>query len=301
MSAVVVTGGEGLVGSGLRRLLFAVGVDVRSFDLVAVGTGQGDTRDRAAVDRAVHDVDGVVHLAAVSRVVWGERDPVACWATNVDGTSNVIEACLGQARPPWVLFASSREVYGQADVLPVAEHAPLRPVNIYGRSKVAGEDLVLAARARGLRTAVVRLANVYGSPDDHADRVVPAFARAAARGAELRVDGPDHTFDFTHLDDVVEGLGRLVGRLEGGACDLPPIHLLPGRPTTLGELARLAIEVAESGSCIRVAPPRSYDVSQFYGDPSLAAALLDGWRAEVTLREGLTRLVHDFRKLEVAS
>jgi UDP-glucose 4-epimerase len=301
MSVILVTGSEGLVGSGLWPLLRRLGHEVRHFDLRAQGHQRGDTRRLAEVQRAVHDVDGVVHLAAVSRVVWGERDPVACWATNVDGTSNVIEACLSQARPPWVLFASSREVYGQADELPVAEHAPLRPVNIYGRSKVAGEDLVLAARARGLRTAVVRLANVYGSPDDHADRVVPAFARAAARGAELRVDGPDHTFDFTHLDDVVEGLGRLVGRLESGACDLPPIHLLPGRPTTLGDLARLAIEVAESGSCVRVAPPRSYDVSQFYGDPSLAASVLGGWRATVTLREGLSRLVHDFRKMEVAS
>jgi UDP-glucose 4-epimerase len=301
MSVILVTGSEGLVGSGLRPLLRRLGHEVRHFDLRAQGHQRGDTRRLAEVQRAVHDVDGVVHLAAVSRVVWGERDPVACWATNVDGTSNVIEACLGQARPPWVLFASSREVYGQADELPVAEHAPLRPVNIYGRSKVAGEELVLSARARGLRTAVVRLANVYGSPDDHADRVVPAFARAAASGSDLRVDGPDHTFDFTHLDDVVEGLARLVARLESGVSDLLPVHLLPGRPTTLGELARLAVEVAGASSSIRPAPPRSYDVSQFYGDPSLAAALLDGWRAEVTLREGLTRLVHDFRKLEVAS
>lgn len=301
MPTVVVTGSSGLVGTALCAALSRLGWEVRAFDVRADGDARGDTRVPADVHRAVRGADGVVHLAAVSRVVWGERDPAGCWATNVDGTRTVIDECLAQARSPWLLFASSREVYGQAASLPVSEDAPLVPVNIYGRSKVAGEELTLAARSSGMRTAVVRLANVYGSVDDHPDRVVPAFARAAAEGLELRVDGPGHTFDFTHLDDVVEGLTRLVNLLAEGASDLPPIHLLPGRPTTLGELAQLAIESAGTTAPVRFAPPRSYDVSQFYGDPSRAAELLGGWRAQVSIRDGLARLVRDFRELAVAS
>ncbi len=301
MSSILITGSEGLVGTALSRHLLALGHHVSRLDLRGDGPTHGDTRLPADVARALRGVDGVVHLAAVSRVVWGERDPVGCWQTNVDGTRNVIEACLDNGSSPWVLFASSREVYGQAAHLPVTEDAELIPVNIYGRSKVAGEELVMGARARGLRTAIVRLANVYGSPRDHADRVVPAFARAAASGSDLRVDGPDHTFDFTHIDDAVEGLARLAARLDSGVADLPTVHLLPGCPTTLGELAKLAIELAGTDAAICTAPPRPYDVSQFYGDPTLAETVLGGWRAEVTLRDGLGQLVRAFRTLEAVS
>jgi nucleoside-diphosphate-sugar epimerase len=301
MATILVTGSEGLVGSALARRLRADGHHVLGLDLRAHGAEHGDTRRPGDLARALATADGVVHLAAVSRVVWGERDPDACWSTNVDGTANVLDACARHPRRPWVLFASSREVYGQADALPVTEDAPLRPVNVYGRSKVAGEELVIAARARGLRTAVVRLANVYGAVDDHPDRVVPAFARAAVEVGELRVDGPDHVFDFTHLDDVTEGLARLVARLDAGAGDLPPVHLLPGQPVTLGQLAALAIELAGTSARVRLAPPRTYDVSRFYGDPSRAAALLDGWRARVSAREGLGRLIDDLRETRAAS
>ncbi len=301
MSKILVTGSRGLVGKGLVAALRARGHEVSGLDLRGAGAERGDTRCRGHVAAAVAHVDGVVHLAAVSRVVWGERDPGECWATNVTGTQNLLEACVAASASPWVLFASSREVYGQPAVLPATEDAPLAPVNIYGRSKVAGEELMAAYRGRGVRTAIVRLANVYGSTADHPDRVVPAFARAASAGQELRVDGPDHTFDFTHLDDAIDGLGRLVALLDAGAADLPPIHLLPGSPVTLGELARLAVGLAGTRAPLRLAPPRTYDVSRFYGDPGRAARLLGGWVAEVPLRAGVQRLIEEFRSLEVAS
>ncbi len=84
------------------------------------------------------------------------------------------EGLIGKA--PWVLFTSSREVYGQPDDLPATEATALRPMNVYGRSKVAGEQIAQAALRRGLRTAVVWLANVYGATGDHVDRVVPTFS-----------------------------------------------------------------------------------------------------------------------------
>lgn len=109
---------------------------------------------------------------------------------------------------------------------PADEETPLRPVNVYAHSKVAGEQLIAEARDRGLRACVIRLSNVYGSTQDHPDRVVPAFARAALLGQPLRIDGCDHTFDFTHISDVVHGIAALVELLVRGIAP-PPITLSP--------------------------------------------------------------------------
>ena len=147
-----------------------------------------------------------MHLAAVSRVIWAERAPEDCRSTNIGGLRRVLEVAFEQPVPPWVIFASSREVYGQPRPLPGTEDTPLSPVNLYGRSKVEGERLVEEARASGLRTAAVRLSNVYGSALDHADRVVPAFVWAAVQGNAIRIDGAECTFDFTHIDDTVRGM-----------------------------------------------------------------------------------------------
>lgn len=292
---VLITGSSGLVGRALRAALRLRGIESDGLDLRGRGSEAGDIRDFNRVRRAVRDCDGIVHLAAVSRVVWGERDPELCWRTNVEGLHNVLGAAAAQARPPWILFASSREVYGQPDALPATEDTPLRPVNIYGRSKAEGERLMTEARRTGLRTAIIRLSNVYGSPLDHADRVVPAFAQAAVRGQALRIDGADHTFDFTYIDDVTRGIADLVELLRSGSDAPPPIHFLTGQPTTLGQLASLAIEVAASGSSVQHAPPRSFDVARFYGSPERARSLL-GWSPQVSLRTGLTRLINAFRR-----
>ena len=290
---ILLTGSEGLVGRALRATLEGLGADVAGLDVRGTGGEAGDVRDARHVQQAVTGRHGIVHLAAVSRVVWGERDPETCREVNVGGLRNVVAAARSQKRRPWIVFASSREVYGQPDRLPVAEDAPLRPVNVYGRTKVEGERLVRAARDDGLRTAVVRLSNVYGSTRDHADRVVTAFARNALTGEALRVEGADHSFDFTHIDDAVRGIASLIRVLAGGESP-PSIHLLTGRSLTLGALAALAVEFAGTEAPIVQAPPRSFDVSRFCGDPSRARRLL-GWAPRVALPQGLARLIRDFR------
>ena len=143
---ILITGSSGLVGSALSLALAARGVDVVGLDLEASGAAQGDVRDRERLRRAMGDVDGVVHLAAVSRVAWGERDPARCWATKIDGLRNVLEIAAASNGRPWVVFASSREVYGQPARLPVTEDWDPRPINVYGLSKAEGEGLVDAAR-----------------------------------------------------------------------------------------------------------------------------------------------------------
>ncbi|MDP2341488.1 MAG: NAD(P)-dependent oxidoreductase [Deltaproteobacteria bacterium] len=293
---VLITGSSGLVGTALRRA-FASDFEIRCLDLRGLADDEGDVLDADRVAAALRNCDGVIHLAAISRVVHAERQPDSCWSTNVSGLTNVLRASIAQRRQPWVIFASSREVYGQPEQLPVDEECPLQPMNVYGRSKVEGERLVAAARRDGLRAAVVRLSNVYGSTRDHADRVVPAFARAALSGRPLRVEGTDHSFDFTHIDDVARGIAALASSLLAGGPPPAPIHFVSGTATTLGQLAQLAIDVTASASPIELAPPRDFDVARFCGAPARARVVL-GWSSLIPLREGLTRLVNDFRAQE---
>jgi nucleoside-diphosphate-sugar epimerase len=291
---VLITGSSGLIGTGVREALLSMGVEISGLDLKAFGSECGDVRDPGRVNAAIEGCDGILHLAAVSRVIWGERDPELCWATNVGGLRNVLDSARLRKNSPWVVFASSREVYGQPAMLPVTEDASLNPVNIYGRSKVEGERLVEEARRQGLRASVIRLSNVYGSTSDHEDRVVPAFARRASLGLPLHVEGADHTFDFTHIDDTARGIVAVIQYMKDGNAPPPPIHFLTGRHTSLLELAKMAKELAASESIIELTPPRSFDVSHFYGSPERARTLL-GWRPNVSIREGLARLIDDFR------
>lgn len=292
---ILVTGSSGLVGTSLRSALAAKGVDLVCLDTRASGREFGDVRDRNRMRQLTADVDGIVHLAAISRVIWGEQNPDLCWKTNVGGLRNALDAAADSTRKPWLIFASSREVYGQPERLPATEDTPLKPVNIYGRAKVEGERLVNEAASSGIRACTIRLSNVFGSTSDHTDRVVPAFARAAALGEDMRVDGLDHTFDFTHIDDVTRGVVALTELLAAGGAAPPPIHFVSGKPTTLGELANLSARLGQSGSVIRSAAPRDFDVARFVGDASRAKKLL-GWQPEVKLENGLARLIQGFRE-----
>lgn len=295
MGAILVTGSEGLIGSALCQLLAKSGYRVEKLDTRSTDSGErGDIRDEELVKRRMRGCRGVVHLAAVSRVADGESDPELCWQTNVIGTEVIMRAAADMPIRPWVLLASSREVYGEPESLPVREDCPMRPVNVYGRSKAAAERVALAWRRNGIETAVVRLANVYGALNDHPKRVTPAFARAAAAGELLQVHGRSNTFDFTHLDDVTLGLLSVVEALQAGEV-LPPIHFATGQATTLGELADIAVQLAGNRSKVAEVPAPSYNVSRFVGDPTRARELL-GWQARVKIGEGVLRLIEAYRR-----
>ena len=295
MAGILISGSRGLIGSALRAALESAGHETIGIDLRGrpEAADDGDIRDVALLGRRLDDCAGIVHLAAVSRVVWAQRRPALCWETNVTATHRLLDAAAAAGRRPWILFASSCQVYGEPDRLPVDEDSPLRPVNIFGRSKAEGERIVLAAREAGLTTAIVRFAHLYGSTADHLDRVVPAFARAAALGGTLRVCGSDTMLDLTHVDDAVRGIVAVIEQLAADTRTLLPVHLVTGRGTTLGELAGLANAAAGRRARILEAPPRSYDVARFVGDPSRARALL-GWQARIDIAAGVARLVRDF-------
>ena len=294
---IVVTGSSGLIGRAvINRMEAETGACLTRFDIRESDPGaRADLRDYDAVRRALADAVGVIHLGGMSRVIWGERSPSACWQINVEATRKILALALNLPRRPWVIYASSREVYGKQTDFPVPETAPLNPMNAYARSKCAAEQLVWQARDAGLRAAVVRFSSVYGNVDDHADRLVPALAFVAAFGGTMRLDGPDCSFDFTHVEDVARGLVSVCALLSAGERDLPPLHFVSGIGTTLRELSEIARSAAAGSSRITVtkAPSRTFDVAHFCGDPRRAAAIL-GWKTSIPLREGISRLIADY-------
>lgn len=285
---ILVTGSSGLVGRELVARLRHMGHEPVAFDLMPVdGAFARDIRDPEALTAALSGCDGVYHLAAVSRVAWGEQDPATCHSINVAATQLLVER-MRDAGKPWLVFASSREVYGDPASARVTEGDPIAPVNAYGRSKAEAEIVIGGARSDGFRTAIVRLSNVYGTLNDHPDRAVPALLWRAINDAPIELTGGENYFDFVHVDDSVDGLIAAGEAVAAGASP-PAVHLATGQPTSLATLARTAIELCGSRSDVKILPARSFDVSGFCGDPAQANALY-GWRAKVALPEGMVRL-----------
>jgi UDP-glucose 4-epimerase len=290
---ILVTGSMGLIGAAVTSRLGACGHAMRGIDLAGRGDHRGNILDPAALHAAVKGVDGVIHLAAVSRVIWGERDPAACLRTNVDGTQQVLGALRRVAPKAWLILASSREVYGQSPRLPVHEDAPLQPMNTYARSKLAAEQAVAQAQQLGLRAAILRFSTVYGAVDDHPDRLVPAFCRVAIAGQPLMVEGAENCVDITHVSDVAQAVADTATLLCNGM-DLPVMHLTTGRATRLVDLARLVVDLTQSRSAVCIKPARAYDVARFSGDRARAARHI-GWAPSTGLTEGIAQLIDALR------
>ena len=213
------TGGAGFIGSHLVDALIDRGpCEVVVLDNLRRGrlefiadhieTGrvcfiEGDIRDMDVVRKAVAGVDIVFHLAAQSNVMGAAYDVAYSSETNVCGTINVLQAAQesGVGR---VVFTSSREVYGDADALPVHESAILAAKNLYGASKVAGEMYCRAFRGLGLDVRWLRLGNVYGPRDR--DRVIPIWLDRAAAGLDLELYGGRQVLDLIPVSFVVEAL-----------------------------------------------------------------------------------------------
>lgn len=287
---ILMTGSHGLVGTVMTEALSARGDVPVAFDVVA--DPACDIRDKDRLAAAAEGCDGIVHLAAISRVAWGESHPELTHSVNVDGTRAVIEVAMAARPRPWLLFASSREIYGDPPERIISEDAPTAPVNHYGRSKAGGEELVNAARAAGLRTAMLRLSNVYGGRRDHPDRAVPALVGRALAGEDLTITGADNYFDFVHVEDTVRGLIAALDQLAMGEAGLPPIHLATGIDTSLGQLAEMAVRATGSTSRIIPVAARSFDVAGFCGRPDRAGQIL-GWSPTIAIAEGVSRVAQD--------
>jgi UDP-glucose 4-epimerase len=296
MQTILVTGSKGLVGKKLCAQLRAHNIEVIELDLVGNSLEYGDVTNSYEVIARLENVTGIIHLAAVSRVVWGEKDPEKCWNVNVNGTANVLNAALESPHKPWVLSVSSREVYGNV-LTPVVESAPYNPASVYGKTKVEGEKLTLAAREKGLVTGIVRLSNVYGSADDHFDRVIPAFVKAAIDNTPLCVESGSSQYDFTHVSDAVNGIHQYAELLNTGV-NAPILHFLTNTSTSLDALALKTIATLNSTSTIVSGTPRTYGAGKFLGSNQNARVVLN-WEPKIDLEQGIKMLGQEFYKIEI--
>jgi UDP-glucose 4-epimerase len=270
---VVVTGGAGFIGSHLvDRLLAETAAEVvvldnlhrgrltnlaQHADAPRLSVIQGDIRDAGVVAETVRGADVVYHLAAQSTVMGAVEDLDYSFSTNVVGTYNVLRSAARESVRR-VVFASSREVYGEPIDLPVDEGQPLLAINFYGASKVMGEAYCRAfRRAYGLNTVVLRLANAYGERDF--GRVIPMWLDLAAAGEDLTVYGGKQVLDFVWVGQVVEALMR-TAELEGAT---PPINIGSGTGTRIVDLARRIRLMAGTRSQIELVPARAVEVVQY--------------------------------------
>jgi UDP-glucose 4-epimerase len=271
MGNIVVTGAAGFIGQHLvRRLLsrtsdMIVGVDnlhrgrwdgllelVHQKPLRLI---EGDVRDPGLLSNATRGAHIVFHLAAQSNVLGAVADIGYSFETNVVGTFNVLRAAR-VAGVRCVVFASSREVYGEPHALPVEENFPLAAKNAYGASKIAAEAYCRVFDSAEMRVVILRLANVYG-PGDR-DRVIPIFVERVKQGLPLVLYGGEQVIDFVPVDFVVEAIVR--------AADVrpaEPVNVGSGRGTALKDLARLLLKLDGSSVGWEIAPARPVEVTRF--------------------------------------
>lgn len=291
---IMITGSSGFIGTSLKILLEKQGIEVVPYDLK--DDPPNDTRDFSNLNKKIKGVDGIIHLAAVSRVKLAYENPLACVDINVGGTINVLEAARMSPARPWVIFASSREVFGESRPLPATEETPRHPMNVYGIAKIAGEDLCrIFSKDYGLKTRVLRFSNVYTSVNDQLDRVIPKFILQAGKNEDIVINGTgEETFDFTYIDDTVRGIWGCLQEIQKSQQLYNDFILATGVPTSLRELAEIIVEALQSKSRIKYSEGRSYDVSKFYADPAKAKQLL-GFEPATGLRDGIRLVIGKFK------
>ncbi|MGL9731601.1 MAG: NAD-dependent epimerase/dehydratase family protein [Wolbachia sp.] len=287
---ILITGAAGLIGSALVEKLEKQGYEAISCDI--------RLRDNPIsffsknIVPILAKCTGIIHLAAISRVIHGELYPELCRKINVDGTIQFLELCNSLPNKPWFIYASSREVYGEQKELPVKESANINPINNYAKGKAFVEEKITSLK--DFNVAILRFSNVYGGLLDHNSRVIPALCINALKGDPIKIEGKECVFDFTYLDDVIEGICLTVKYLQSEKSSLPTIHLTTNNPCTLENLAKMILKVTESDSRIDSYPPRNFDVTKFHGDFTKAKKLL-GWVPRYSLETGLKQFVENLR------
>ncbi|MBN1171332.1 MAG: GDP-mannose 4,6-dehydratase [Micromonosporaceae bacterium] len=305
---VLVTGGAGFIGSHLVPRLLAEGMRVAVADDLSAGTWDGlgsalqhglspdeifiaDIRSpagAAVIERWRPEV--VVHLAAQSRVTVSVREPQHDAVTNIGGTVNLLDAAVRAGVRQFVAASSGGTVYGEMPegLDRLAETAVRDPVSPYGVGKAAADSYLHAfQRLYGLSTATLLLGNVYGPRLDHApgQDVIASFIDAVSHGRPPVVCGDGtQTRDFVHVADVVDAFTRACHRGITGA-----LNIGTGVETSIVKVARLVCATLAAPIEIDHAPARVGEVRRVCLDSSRAHALL-GWRARITLADGITAL-----------
>ena len=301
---VLVTGGEGFIGSHLTERLVREGADVRVLALYnpfgrygwldpevhsSVELLPGDVRDAERVQEAVAGRDHVFHLAALIGIPYSYVAPESYVQVNIDGTINVANACR-RHEVARMVHTSTSETYGTARVAPIPETHPMQPQSPYSASKIAADAMALSFfHAFELPVAVIRPFNVYG-PRQSTRAVIPTILTQLHRGAtELKLGATSPTRDFTYVEDTVAGF------LAVASCDRAlgdVVNIGSGSEIYIGDLVKLLVEITGSDAEIvteehRLRPADS-EVERLLCDNTRAREWT-GWEPQVPLEEGLRR------------
>jgi len=312
---ILVTGGAGYIGSHIVVELARAGYAPVVLDNFSNSTPAvlprlqalagrpvpcvtADVRDVVALRVAFHDhpISAVVHCAGLKAVGESQARPLAYYDVNVGGALALAEV-MGEAGVATLVFSSSAAVYGQPDDLPVAEDAPLRPHNVYGRTKRVVEDFLrdLANANPNWRIAILRYFNPAGAHSSgmlgeasrgRPSNLVPLLCRiASGEFPELSIYGndwptPDGTGirDYLHVQDVAEGHVMALQHL-ARTYGCVTINLGAGRGYSVMEVVNAFEKTCGRGIDKSFVPRRAGDVANYYADPALAQKLL-GWSAK---------------------
>ncbi|MBI5159756.1 SDR family NAD(P)-dependent oxidoreductase [Candidatus Micrarchaeota archaeon] len=303
---ILVTGGAGFIGSHLVDRLVERGDEVvvydnfspyysgkekniqkhvdgknKNFQLV-----RADILDFEKLCASIKGCDAVVHLAAQPGVRYSLENASEVAKINVDGTVNVLEACV-KSTVKKLVFGSSSSVYGDVEKLPAREEYACNPISPYGASKLAGEKFCECySRMFGLQIPILRFFTVYG-PRQRPDMGIHKFVKAVMDGGEITVfGGGKQTRDFTFVSDIVEGVSSAVDK----KVETTPINLGGGNNISVNELVKAIEEACGKKAKIKNVEWQKGDVKDTLASNEKAGKLLV-WKPRVKIHDGLKEYV----------
>jgi UDP-glucose 4-epimerase len=311
----VITGGLGFIGSNLAARLVGLGADVLLIDSLMPNYGGNrfnvapiasrvrieiaDIRDTARMRGLLQGCDYLFNLAGQTSHLDSMHDPVTDLEINCLAQLTLLEACRAVCPQAVVVFASTRQIYGRPDYLPVDEKHLLHPVDVNGVNKAAGEAYhILYHDVYGIPATALRLTNTYGPRmriKDARQTFVGVWLKAVLESVPFEVWGGEQKRDFTYVDDAVEAflLAALTPATKGKV-----FNLGGERPVSLDELAALLVAANGGGSFARHEFPaerRRIDIGDYYASDRLFRQVT-GWRHCVPLEDGLKRSLDYFRQ-----
>jgi len=312
---VLITGGLGFIGSNLARQLVDLGADVMIVDAMIPDYGGNlfniagvedrvhvnisDIRNQSTMDLLVRDREIIFNLAGQVSHIDSMRDPYTDLEINCRAQLSMLEACRKFNPSVKVVFAGTRQVYGKPDRLPVDESHLVRPIDVNGVNKAAGEYYhLLYNNAFGVRACSLRLTNVYGPRQlmkHNRQGFIGWFIRLAIEDREIQVFGDGSQMrDFVFVDDAADAFLRAG---VSDACDGEVFNVGGVEPISHKDLVALLLDVAGTGRVTYVPwPPdkKQIDIGSFYSDSSKFARTT-GWKPAVGLHEGFRRTIEFYR------
>jgi UDP-glucose 4-epimerase len=313
---VMITGGLGFIGSNLARSLVELGADVLIVDSLIpdyggnlfnldgiadrVRVNVADIRQPSTMNYLVHDREVIFNLAGQVSHIDSLRDPYADLEINCRSQLTILEACRHNSPRVKVVFAGTRQVYGRPDSLPVSESQLVRPTDVNGINKAAGEYYHLVYNnVFGIRACSLRLTNVYGPRQlirHNRQGFIGWFIRLAIEDAEIPIYGDGSQLrDFVFVEDAADAFLRAGA---SDACNGEVFNIGGDEPISHRDLTALLLATAGSGRVGYVAWPaerKAIDIGDFYADSSKFKRTT-GWQTTVPLKEGLRRTIDFYRR-----